>query len=111
MRGLTSSKYIRIQKVAVAYRPKLPTAESESYPHGGLCPTHSFPIYYWVEGWLLSPPRVGERVRVSRCMRNGVACSGHFFTSAVKVLRNEHEFSTANSVYHWYEIPPPKQKD
>jgi hypothetical protein len=58
----------------------------------------SLPVDYVLCGVLVSPPRVGERVRVMRVTRNGIAVPG-LFESTVVVDTTDEGFTTLNSVY------------
>lgn len=100
-------KYVRIRKLAAqADAPRGP-GDPGNYPYGQACDSHSLPVDYCAEGWLLGTPALGRPVRVLRVRRNGVAAVGCFGTTVVTEILGRHHFGTANSIYVWEEIPPP----
>lgn len=100
-------KYIRLEKAGVAEDPALPAGNPETYPFGSVSLSHSLPVAYWMEGWLLGPIEVGKPVMMLRHVRNGVTCLGQFSSSPVTAINSDNEFATLNSVYRWREILPP----
>lgn len=57
---------------------------------------------YWIVGFEVAPPEVGERWNVMRTVRNGVVKNGLFTTSPVKVVVISSEgyiVETENSTY------------
>lgn len=60
----------------------------------------SLPLEYTIEGELIGEIVVGNSVRVSREIRNGVKVPGYFVTSAVTEV-NKKQFKTLNSVYNY----------
>ena len=80
----------------------------EAYPFGSPTPDgYSLPIDYWVEGWIKDdPPKVGERLMMTRHIRNGVEAFGVFITSPIMFVSEDGmTFHTKNSIY---EIKPVK---
>lgn len=71
----------------------------DSYSYGDRSESQSLPIGYWLDGWLLKQPVVGESVRVLRFSRNGLVFPGYFSSAVVTEIRGECEFCTMNSVY------------
>lgn len=102
---MTYMKYIRLEKTGAVEVPVLPPGDPETYPMGGVSLSHSFPVLYWMEGWLVRPIEVGKPVFMLRHVRNGVTAHGRFVSSLVTAIRSNHEFTTLNSVYNWKEIP------
>jgi hypothetical protein len=100
-------KYIRLRKLGAAPGARRLPGEEENYPYGRACASHSLPIDYCAEGWLLHAPKVGEPVRVLRVSRNGVVRPGILVTTVVTVISGARHFRTANSLYQWEEIEPP----
>jgi hypothetical protein len=96
-------KFIRLQKLAATdvalYEPGLPG----EYVPGTINPDVSLPLDYWLIGWLVLPPKVGEAVMVLRIVRNGIVFPGHFATTPVTEIRGQ-EFLTVNSIYRWEEL-------
>ena len=86
----------------------LPAASKDEYVAGtqGI-EGKSIPVDYWLEGDLIYPIRVGERVQVNRTTRNGVECTGFFISSPVTLIV-ESTFYTANSVYD-FSFPTPDE--
>ena len=97
-------KFVRVRKVAQVSVPVNPAADPRTYPYGGISSSGSLPVEYWLIGWMLQPPVVGEPVRVLRVGRNGISMPGHFITSDVMEVPTAGEFHTMNSVYCWDEI-------
>src|SRR5258708_5825140 len=98
-------KYVRIRKTGVVTNAQFNPGHPESYPFGLADETHSLPLDYWLEGWLVRPLAVGKQVLVLRYIRDRIICPGRFVSTPVVAIHNDHEFSTLNSVYQWKEIP------
>ena len=97
-------RFVRVRKIAQVRVPVNPAADPRTYPYGRHCSTDSLPVEYWLLGWMLLPPVVGEPVRVLRVARNGISMPGHFITTDVMEVPAAGEFHTMNSVYYWDEI-------
>lgn len=97
-------KFVRVRKISQVNVPVNPAATAQSYPYGGISSSDSLPVDYWLVGWMLQPPVVGEPTRVLRVARNGIVIPGHFITSDVMEVPAVGVFHTMNSVYRWEEI-------
>ncbi len=98
-------QFIRLCKVAESADASLVPAELATYQFGKANLTSSFPVSYWIEGWLIEPPRIGETVKVLRTSKNGVAIPGIFNSSQVTAIPSDDEFHTLNSIYRWHDVP------
>ena len=98
-------KYVRIQKTGTHVNAQFDPGHPGSWLYGIANKNHSLPLNYWLEGWLVRPLAVGQKVFVLRCVRNGIVCPGRFVSTPVTAIHNAQEFATLNSVYHWKEIP------
>lgn len=96
-------KLIRLQKLASVDVPISQLGAWEGYIPGSINPGVSLPVDYWIIGWLLRPPTVGEVVIVLRIIRNGVVFPGQLTTTPIMAVRGD-EFHTMNSIYRWEEI-------
>lgn len=90
-------KLIRLRKIDAVKFAAAKTPSKEEYDYGQENAT-SLPIDYWVEGYLLNEPKVGESVVVQRISRNGQTIAGIMQTSLLTELF-EGGFKTLNSVY------------
>lgn len=97
-------KFVQVRKVAQVSVPANPAADPHTYPYGTISSSDSLPVEYWLIGWMLRSPVVGEPMRVLRFARNGIFMPGHFMTSDVMEIPVTGVFHTMNSVYHWDEI-------
>jgi hypothetical protein len=97
-------RYVRLVKNGPVAAPTMPPGDPTKYPYGLLCETHSLPEGYTLEGWLVTPPVVGQCVEIARCVRNGVACMGGYTSTPVTLVQGE-TFHTANSIYRLVELP------
>lgn len=106
---MSDSKYkrVRISKLSPVDDPKFTTPSSDDYNSLRGEVDMTLPIDYWVEGYLVREPQIGESVIVNRDVRNGIKVSGIFMTSAVveisvnlsKFEPTETIFKTQNSIY------------
>jgi hypothetical protein len=62
-------------------------------------------VGYEVEGWVVIPPVIGEKVHILRTKRNGIEALGKLWTSAVTSI-GKRGFCTQNSVYVLVEMQP-----
>lgn len=97
-------KFVLVRKVAPGGMPVNPAADPGQYHYGALGATDSLPSGYWLVGWLLRAPSVGQPVYVLRVARNGAVVPGCFVSSEVVAVPSEREFYTMNSIYQWEEI-------
>jgi len=91
-------KKVKITKLGAVENPVVPTPNFNQYKPGEDNGDVSLPTEYWLEGYLLNEPTVGSSVLVQRTSRNGVECSGSFFTSKVTEI-TDYGFKTQNSIY------------
>lgn len=91
-------KKVKITKLGSVENPVVPTPNFNEYKQGENNGNVSLPTEYWLEGYLLNEPTVGSSVLVQRTCRNGIECSGSFFTSKVTKI-TDNGFETQNSVY------------
>ena len=96
-------KLIRLEKVAAVDVPVFDPGGRDDYVAGSINPDVSVPVEYWIIGWLLIPPTLGESVLVLRIVRDGIVFPGQFKTSPVMGIRG-NEFHTMNSIYRWEQI-------
>jgi hypothetical protein len=101
----------RLTKINKVDNPLAETAETvEEYRESlsfwtgyGFSPS----IDYYVEGYLLTEPKVGEALEFDRTNRNGKEVRGIMFTTeiqSVNDLGTHIEFTTRNSVYKLEKI-------
>ena len=91
-------KYIRLTKIKPAENASYPTPDWDNYEHGDLNRNSSLPVDYWVEGYLINPPKIGESVKIEREIRNGEKVYGFMVTSPVTKIDGDF-FETLNSIY------------
>lgn len=75
----------------------MPAGQWSTYREGD-ANASSLPLGYWVEGDLVAPIRVGDRVVVRRSVRNGKCVPGLFWSSPV-VSWDGQRLETPNSIY------------
>lgn len=91
-------QYVRLTKIKASKNPEYATPHWNTYKHGALNKGTSIPIDYWVEGYLVSPIKVGEYAAIDRRVRNGEEVSGFMTTSQIIEI-NGDIFETINSIY------------
>ena len=74
-----------------------------TYAYGAINSDVSVPIDYWLIGWLVLPPQVGEPLRILRIVRDGIIFPGHFVSTLVMEIYG-HEIHTMNSIYRLEEL-------
>jgi hypothetical protein len=87
-----------LKKIAAVSTPLAPTPHAEDFIPGADNPGVSLPIEYTVEGVLITPIVIGQRVMIDRTKRNGIEVPGWFESTPVKEIKG-NIFTTANSVY------------
>jgi hypothetical protein len=97
-------KFVLVCKVAQVSVSVNLAADGCKSACGAISGSGSLPSGYWLVGWLLRVPIIGQQVYVLRITRNGVVVPGCFVSTEVLAVPSEHEFHTVNSVYHWEEI-------
>jgi len=97
------NSYVRCSKVDVVKEAKCPTPHPDDYRYGESNRNMSVPVDYWVTGYLVTEPKVGDGICIQRDSRNGVKTYGTFKTSRIKGVEkmNDHKLKveTNNSVY------------
>jgi hypothetical protein len=74
------------------------SADPSTYQPGWGGNARSLPAGYWMTGFLLREPAVGEAVVLLRVLRNGIAQLGIYSSTPVLSV-GPGTYSTANSVY------------
>ena len=103
-----SCQYVRLTKVASSDHPLARAGNSLTYPYGTNGADTSLPEGYWLEGWLLTAPKVGRPVMVLRLVRAGIEALGLFKSTMVLELKGEDRFRTMNSIYRWEKVDQPR---
>lgn len=93
--------FIVLNKIDVTDLGRLVTPGWKDYKPGRFYSTHSLPISYILEGFLLYEITVGQPLCVLRITRNEVLQIGQFVTSPVIELHGREFITTRNSVYHY----------
>lgn len=96
---MKDTKYVRLEKVAESDGAFTPAGNWNNYPLGESGINVSFPIFYWLEGWMHGELEIGKPVRILRMVRNGERTLGLARLTEVVEIRGEGEFRTCNSIY------------
>lgn len=94
---LSTATYVRLRKL-IEIAEGAPSLTWQDWDPARESQTHSLPVAYELEGWLLLPIEIGRPIMVLRTARNGVEQLGEFTSSVVHELRGDR-VRTANSVY------------
>lgn len=98
-------KYVRLRKIRSTVSPVAAPGNPATYAYGERCDRGcSLPVGYELAGWLVGDPVIGETVEILRCVRNGISCPGHFWSTEVTAVSHDG-FHTQNSIYQMLEIP------
>lgn len=92
------NKKVKITKIGKAENALYDSALMQDYEAGKDNGDVSLPIEYYLEGYMLKPPTVGESLVVNRTSRNGIEIAGIFTTSEITEI-TEYGFKTSNSIY------------
>lgn len=101
--------HIRLSKIGIPESPLVSPGNWSTYREGE-ANSASLPLGYWLEGDLVAPIRVGDRVTVRRTNRNGKNVAGLFVSSAV-VVYDGLRLETANSIYRVEVLRPLRIRD
>ena len=101
--------HIRLSKIGVPESLLVSPGHWSTYQEGE-ANSASLPLGYWLEGDLVTPIRVGDRVTVRRTKRNGKNVRG-LFVSSVVVSYDGVRLETANSIYRVEALRPLRIRD
>jgi hypothetical protein len=101
---MSSFPFVRITKLRAAPNPTAQPGDWDTFVQGVRSITHSLPVDYEMQGFLVEPPEVGGIVRLLRIQRNDVAALGVFQSTPITAV-GEGIFTTKNSVYQIQRIP------
>lgn len=101
--------HIRLSKIGAPESPLVSPGNWSTYREGE-ANSASLPLGYWLEGDLVAPIRVGDRVAVRRTRRNGKNVPGVFVSSPV-VFYDGIRLETANSIYRVEALRPLRIRD
>jgi hypothetical protein len=90
---------VTLEKLAAAPNPVTSPGTWDEWEMGSSENHGSLPIDYTLEGFLLTPVKIGEAIRMLRTHRNGVERIGYFRSTPVVQFRGEHLVETFNSIY------------
>lgn len=95
---------VKLTKISPSKNPVCQPGDWDNYKLGQLNSDRSLPVDYELIGTLVSPPVVGQIVRIRRTDRNGVKVLGDYQSTEVVEL-TEDGFRTLNSVYRLVVLP------